>query len=310
MSRLLVFAITAVILYIAPAAAQAVRTFVSGHGADSGTCGVGSPCRSFAYAMTQTNPGGEITILSPAGYGAVTIDKAISIVNDGVGEAGVTVSGLTIAITINAGASDTVNLRGLTLVGAGIGSGVLLNSAGVLNIQNCVARNFAAGLFLGPTVSSQINVSDTIASNNTIGVTLEPAGNAITATATYTRVQALANVFQGFRVNTASATNSAVRVTADDSIAAGNGDAGIFVDSATGSGLTAVNVVRSYVVNNATGVTVRTDTPNVQVILNGTNIFGNASGYVIQSSGEIATYGNNQIWDAGNMGSLTPVSQQ
>ena len=48
---------------MAGANAQAIRTFVSGHGADSGTCGVGSPCRTLAYAITQTAAGGEIAVL-------------------------------------------------------------------------------------------------------------------------------------------------------------------------------------------------------------------------------------------------------
>src|SRR5215471_4832902 len=103
------------------AQAQANRTFVSGSGSDANPCSLAAPCRSFAQALTQTNAGGEITILDPAGYGAVTIGKSVSIVNDGVGEAGVTVTSHTDAIDISIGASDVVNLRGLTLVGGGVG---------------------------------------------------------------------------------------------------------------------------------------------------------------------------------------------
>jgi hypothetical protein len=97
--------------------AQANRTFVSGHGSDTNPCSLPAPCRSFAQALTQTSAGGEITVLDPAGYGAVTINKAVSIVNDGVGEAGVTVTS-GVAITVNTGANDVVNLRGLTAAGA------------------------------------------------------------------------------------------------------------------------------------------------------------------------------------------------
>src|SRR5690349_4044942 len=98
--------------------AQANRTFVSGSGSDANPCSLGAPCRSFAQAITQTNAGGEITVLDTAGYGAVTIDKSVSIVNDGVGEAGVTVTSGN-AVTVSTGANDVVNLRGLTLVGGG-----------------------------------------------------------------------------------------------------------------------------------------------------------------------------------------------
>ena len=68
-----------------PAHALPTRTWVSGKGTDAGACTVTAPCRTFAFALTQTNAGGEIDVLDPAGYGAVTIAKAISIVNDGVG---------------------------------------------------------------------------------------------------------------------------------------------------------------------------------------------------------------------------------
>jgi hypothetical protein len=90
-------------LAAAPAQAGPNRTFVSGTGTDSGTCTRPAPCRTFAFALSVTNAGGEIDVLDTAGYGTVIITKAISIVNDGVGVAGITASSGD-AITINAGA--------------------------------------------------------------------------------------------------------------------------------------------------------------------------------------------------------------
>src|SRR5258708_40169916 len=92
----------------APAWAASNRVWVSGHGVDQAGCGAPTkPCRSLQYAHDNVAGGGEIDILDPAGYGAVTITKAISIVNDGVGTAGVqaTSGG---AIIINAGPADEV----------------------------------------------------------------------------------------------------------------------------------------------------------------------------------------------------------
>ena len=65
----------------ASANAQNARSFVSGQGNDSNNCTLAAPCRTFAVAITRTNAGGEILVLNPAGYGAVTIDKSISIVS-------------------------------------------------------------------------------------------------------------------------------------------------------------------------------------------------------------------------------------
>ena len=58
--------------------ALANRTFVSGTGSDANPCSLAAPCRSFQGALAQTSPGGEIAVLDTAGYGAVTIGKAIS----------------------------------------------------------------------------------------------------------------------------------------------------------------------------------------------------------------------------------------
>src|SRR5580698_8100383 len=116
------------VLSVAPAQAQAVRTFVSPTGVDSAACSLTAPCRTFAAAYAATDAGGEIAVLGTAGYGTLTINKAISIVNGGGFEAGVSVPSGGTGITINALANDAVSLRGLTIDGAGVGAnGVQFN---------------------------------------------------------------------------------------------------------------------------------------------------------------------------------------
>src|SRR6185369_11372319 len=56
------------------------RTFVASFGLDSNGCSLSSPCRGFTKALAVTDPGGEIVVLDSAGYGAVTIDKSVSII--------------------------------------------------------------------------------------------------------------------------------------------------------------------------------------------------------------------------------------
>jgi hypothetical protein len=72
-----------------PAHALINLAWVSGKGADASSCGaLTSPCRTFQYVLSNiVAPGGEIDVLDPAGYGAMTITSAITIVNDGVGVA-------------------------------------------------------------------------------------------------------------------------------------------------------------------------------------------------------------------------------
>src|SRR6201990_1323334 len=97
MRRIALFAIVlgfiAPILASAPAHAQATRTWVSGVGDDANPCSRTAPCKTFAGAISKTAASGEIDVLDPGGFGALTITKAITIANDGVGTAGVLVSG-------------------------------------------------------------------------------------------------------------------------------------------------------------------------------------------------------------------------
>ncbi|PYQ51096.1 MAG: hypothetical protein DMF59_08935, partial [Acidobacteria bacterium] len=59
--------------------AQASRTWVSGVGDDANPCSRTAPCKTFAGAISKTAAGGEISVLDPGGFGAVTITKSITI---------------------------------------------------------------------------------------------------------------------------------------------------------------------------------------------------------------------------------------
>src|ERR1700745_985990 len=85
------------------------RVFVAAQGSDSNSCTFASPCRTLQHAHDVVVAQGEIDVLDPAGYGQVTITKSISI--QGHGFAGIAAVGN--GVTISAGTSDTVSLRGL-----------------------------------------------------------------------------------------------------------------------------------------------------------------------------------------------------
>ena len=98
-------------------AAGAQRAFVASNGNDAGPCSITAPCRGFTEAVSKTNAGGEVVVLDSAGYGAVTINKSISIIAPPGVYAGVSVlSGN--GITVNAPGA-TVALRGLSINGQG-----------------------------------------------------------------------------------------------------------------------------------------------------------------------------------------------
>ena len=146
-------------LTAAPAQAQGNRTWVSGHGVDSGACTFTAPCATFAFAENQTTAGGEIDVIDSANYGPVVINKALSIINDGGGIAGIGATAQD-AVAIGAGATDTVRLRGLTITGVGtLDFGIRLFSGGTLIVENCVIRNyFNSGMNISPYTSSSFTV--------------------------------------------------------------------------------------------------------------------------------------------------------
>src|SRR6201995_3678158 len=113
----------ALFLIPATASAQATRTWISGVGSDSNPCSRTAPCKTFAGAISLTAAGGEIDTLDPVGFGAVTVTKAITLANEGVGEAGILVAG-TNAITVNCATDPncSVVVRGLIIDGGPIGS--------------------------------------------------------------------------------------------------------------------------------------------------------------------------------------------
>jgi hypothetical protein len=225
---------------------------------------------------------GEIDILDPAGYGAVTITKALSIVNDGVGTAGVqqATAGLA-AITINAGASDAIYLRGLNIDGLGTGDkGILLNSGGSLAVTNCVVRHFINyGILMQPSSGTTLfSISNTIISDNSsAGIYVKPTGTA-SAKGTITGVEASRNAY-GIYVDGSFSTGTATFVLVSDANASNNGSTGIFVGSAR------LAITRSTASGNGDGV------------------------YV--NSGTVYTYGDNRILGNGSTdvhGVLTSVT--
>src|SRR2546422_5434826 len=102
-----------------PAHAQASRTWVSGVGDDANPCSRTAPCKTFAGAISKTAAGGEIDALDPAGFGAVTITKAITI--DGSGTFASILGSLTNGIVVSAGINGVVIWRRLAINGAGTG---------------------------------------------------------------------------------------------------------------------------------------------------------------------------------------------
>lgn len=159
-----------------PANAQATRTWVSGVGDDANPCSRTAPCKTFAGAISKTAAGGEINVLDPGGFGAVTITKSIQIRSEF--EAGVLVSG-TNGIVVNApAATDKILLEGLDIEGLGTGlDGVKMVGTGKLFIHKCSIRNFTmAGVNVAGTANARVFVEGSVITGNNVGVNLKGIG--------------------------------------------------------------------------------------------------------------------------------------
>jgi hypothetical protein len=208
----------------ASAHAQAIRTWVSGVGDDANPCSRTAPCKTFAGAISKTAVSGEISVLDPGGFGAVTITKSISIVAEGAegGIIGSLVNGITINIT-NPTDPGVVNVHGLVIEGAGNGlNGVRVLAAKEINIQNCIIRGFksttGAGIDVNPTANDvDVLVSNTSINNNLRGIRArsEGAGRALVM---LDRVN-----ISGVGLGVVAGANSAVRIT--NSVITGVGSA-------------------------------------------------------------------------------------
>lgn len=300
------------------AQAQANRTFVSGQGSDGNSCSLSAPCRTFQHAHDMTNAGGEITVLDPAGYGPITISKAIALINDGVGEAGITTATAIDAIDINTANGDTVTLRGLTLVGQGIGvNGIVFNSGGsVLDIENCVIRGFARdGIdFYGAPAQGQtvdLTITNTVVSNNGAaqggsGIVVFPSGAGLAAVH-LNRATVIGNAVLGVLIDGGSGTGTVV-AEINDSASVGN-QYGIQAQSFFGFPQhmsTTVIVNASYVANNS-AIGLRAVSSLATLMFGSSAIAGNATGWEADSSGAVQSFGDNYVNANTNDGGNPPV---
>ena len=173
-SKSLCWLSTAAVLFLlhGTAYAQATRTWVSGVGDDVNPCSRTAPCKTFAGAISKTAAGGEINTLDPAGYGAVTITKSMTIQSD-QGNGGILAAGTTgIIVNCTTDPNCVVTIRGLTINGATTGvNGIKFLAGAALHVENCHIRQFntsgAFGILFAPSTGTiRLFVSDTSLDNN------------------------------------------------------------------------------------------------------------------------------------------------
>lgn len=282
------------LLYAAPAQAQASRTWVSGTGDDAMPCDRIAPCKTFAGAISKTATGGEINCLDSAGYGALTITKAININCEGV-IGGVLVAG-TNGIVVAAGASDKVSLRGLDINGLSQSgtpgtNGIRFVSGQALLVDHCKIYDFGTnGIDVALAAGgSSVDVKDTVITNVAVGIRVTSSAGSVGFTAD--------------RVNISRANNGVEAAqggigTVSNSVLFGNGN-GVAATAAGAIISSETNVLASN--SNGAAATVAGAT----IALDNNFIFANNTGISVAAGATFQSSTTNRLSENGSPGSAS-----
>lgn len=253
---------------------QATRTWVSGVGDDVNPCSRTAPCKTFAGAISKTAAGGEISVLDPGGYGAVTITKSITINGDGT-LAGI-LAASTNGVVINAGATDIITLRNISINGVGTGlNAIRYLAGGEVHIENCSIEGFiTSGVDISLAASGFLTMRKSTIS------TITGTGIALKATTT---------------TGTASVMLDNVYIQGNPTGVQGDANSVINIDNCTIS-------------NNTTGILANNATSVIRV--SNTSVFNNSTGVSTASNGKIFSFGNNRIAGNTSNSSMSVLSTQ
>ncbi len=260
------------------------------------TCTVPDPCRTFDVAISRTNAGGEVIVLSSAGYGPFTVTKAVSIISPPAYHAALApTSGDAITINVD---NALVVLRGLTLNGSlGGVNGITFTgqtssaSNTTLYVENCVISGFSGDgvnfarngtLFISELIA-RVNHKALMERNSFDGLEVRNATVAIRNS-----VVALSGSTGLYAIAPVGGTTADLSV---DNCQANHNFNGI--TSGGNSGTARVMLSNSVVSLNANiGVIANT---NGTVRVSNNTVTGNGTGLLQASSGVFESRGNNTI---------------
>jgi hypothetical protein len=274
------------------------RTFVSGVGVDTGTCPPATPCRTFAYALTQTAGGGEIIAVDTAGFGAVTITQPITILAVPGALASIAADGSVAAdIIINANTTDSVSLKNIVFDSTGVADGIDFNSGGFLHVENCTFTNFT-GNGINVTRSAAADMASVFIDDSTFretnnGVFVRSTGAGSKAFVTIDR-----SSFKKGGIGLAA--NENCRAVVRDSVFSGMTLDGVLAFDTVGANPSEVLLERTSISNCAVAVTAFATAGSATVRISDSSIIDNADGLSAAAFGQIlgrqqGTLGTNTV---------------
>lgn len=259
--------------------AQATRTWVSGVGDDVNPCSRTAPCKTFAGAISKTATNGEINCLDPAGYGAVTITKSVTIdcedTQGSILSAGT--NGVIVNITSVTDTKKAFKIRGISINGAGTGiNGIRILAANSVQIEDGVIDGVTQhGISVETTSGTPKITIDrmSIRSNTGNGINTFITGGTVNLSVSNS---IFSNNATGISLsgNTKAAINDSTLTNNTTGLVAANSD---------------MNVLSCMISNNTTGISSLTG-GNIRISDN--MITANGTG-LSASGGNIISFGNN-----------------
>ena len=302
-SAINMFAVFAVCLFCSSLAnAQATRTWVSGVGDDANPCSRTAPCKTVAGAISKTAAGGEINCLDPAGFGAVTITKSVSI------DCHHTLGGILAAsvngVIINALSTDKVILRGLDINGAGGAGGldgIRFLAGGSLHVEDTTINNMTNGINVGlnQAGNAELYVTNSyIRNNSNVGIFVSNSGNGVVS-AVIEKTTSENNVFGLIGRNN-------TRIEARNSVFSGNSTTGVLSEVLSAGPVSVINVINSAITGNGTGLSAGNSATAGQgnLRVSSSTISFNSTG-VTAGNGVASTFSDNILRDNTAAGAFT-----
>lgn len=274
--------------------AQATRTWVSGVGDDVNPCSRTAPCKTFAGAISKTATNGEINCLDPAGYGAVTVTKSITIdcedTQGSILSAGT--NGIIVNITAATDSKKAFKLRGVSINGAGTGiNGIRILAANSVTIEDGVIDGVTSHGISIETTSGTPKVSVdrmSIRSTTNNGINTFISGGTLNLAISNSQITSTAT-----GVNLSSNTKATIR-----SSTIANNTTGLLAFNAD------LNIFDCMISGNTTGINSSTG-GNVRI--SGNVITSNGTG-LSSSGGNIFSSNNNQVDGNTTNGSITGLA--
>jgi len=281
------------------AQAQATRTWVSGVGDDANPCSRTAPCKTFPGAISKTAALGEINVLDSGGFGALTINKSITI--EGGGNIAGVLTNVNSGITVNAPTDAIVIIRNLDMDGLGLAAnGIRILAARSVSVDNCHIYGFRGSP--GRGISDERNTITPIPMLNVTNCNIRDNNGGVAAFSAGSNGPIRINI-ENCRITGHTATgvfvqNSAVVVVSRSIIASNLGD-GVQVNSSAQATIISSTLTENQGIaaNNVGGTLSLADT----------TIVNNITGI----GGTITSFGNNNVRNNQGGNALPgPVGQQ